>query len=393
MLPENMMKWGKSRSCIRELMEYGVGRKKEIGADKVFDFSLGNPSVPSPKEVNEAISELAAESDISLHAYTTAAGLVTLREKIAADLRKRYEIPVSAGHMYITCGAAASLTISLNATVVDGDEVIIMAPFFPEYRVFIEAAGGTVVPVEPRADLMMDIELVKNAISEKTKAVIINTPNNPSGVLYDRENITALADLLRETEERYGHSVYLISDEPYRELVYSDAEVVSPLGLYDDSIMCYSFSKSMSLPGERIGYIAVNDNMKDVDDVYACVLGAGRALGFVNAPAMFQRVIEKTLGCYSDVSAYRNNRDILCSMLDELGYEYVSPDGAFYLFVKALESDAKAFSEKAKKHELLLVPSDDFGVGGYIRIAYCVSEKVIRDSKPAFEALMKEYRG
>ena len=391
-LPENTLAWGRARSCIRTLAEYGAARKAQIGAENVFDFSLGNPSIPAPACVNEAIAELIQGDSVALHGYTTAAGVISLREKIAAELNGRFGLALTPNHLYVTCGAAASLTISLRAVLLPGDEVIAPAPFFPEYRVFTEAAGGVLVPVGPRADMQIDLEGVEKALSAHTKAVIINSPNNPSGVVFDEENIRGLAEILRRHEEKTGSPVFLISDEPYRELVYDGVKVPCALEYYDDAIMCYSFSKSLSIPGERIGYIAVSDRMGCAEDVYASILGAGRCLGFVNPPSLFQRVIERCIGQTSDVSQYQQNRDLLCSGLRELGYEFVEPHGAFYLFVKSPEPDAKAFSERAKKHELLLVPSDDFGCEGYIRIAYCVSADMIRRSMPAFKALMDEYR-
>lgn len=391
-LPENTLAWGRARSCIRTLAEYGAVRKAEIGAENVFDFSLGNPSIPAPACVNEAIAELIQGDSVSLHGYTTAAGLVSLRKKLADELNGRFGLALTPDRLYVTCGAAASLTITLRAILLPGDEVIAPAPFFPEYRVFTEAAGGVLVPVAPRDDLQIDLPALEAALTPRTKAVIINSPNNPSGVIFDEENLKGLADILRRHEEKTGETVFLISDEPYRELVYDGVPVPCALTLYDDAIMCYSFSKSLSIPGERLGYIAVSDRMACGEDIYASILGAGRCLGYVNPPSLFQRVIERCLGQTSDVSQYQQNRDLLCSGLRELGYEFIEPHGAFYLFVKSPEPDAKAFSERAKKHELLLVPSDDFGCEGYIRIAYCVSADMIRRSMPAFKALMDEYR-
>lgn len=392
MLPEKQLAWGLSRSCIRELAEYGAARKAEIGADKVFDFSIGNPSVPAPDCVNEAIAELIKGDSIALHGYTTAAGLMSLRQKLAEDLNKRFDIAAKPELMYVTCGAAASLTVSLNAILLPGDEVIVIAPFFPEYRVFTEGAGGKLVVVQPKDDLQIDIDNLKAALSDRTKAVIINSPNNPSGAVYSEDNIKALSKALKEHEERTKETLYLISDEPYREIVYGDISVPCPLKYYDDSIMCYSFSKSLSVPGERIGYIVVNSRMQDAANVYALVMGSGRSLGFVNPPSLFQRVIERCIGQTSDISEYETNRNILCEGLKEIGYDYIEPQGAFYLFLKSLEPDAKTFSNRAKAHELLLVPSDDFGIPGYVRISYCVSRKTIEDSMPAFKALYDEYK-
>ena len=393
MLPEKTNRWGRSRSCIRTLFEYGTMRKAEIGSENVFDFSLGNPSIPSPQCVNDAIIELAQTENVTLHGYTTAAGILPLREKIAADLNEKTGLHVTADSIYVTCGAAASLTICLKAILFPGDEVIVPAPFFPEYRVFTEAVDGKVVVIPPRDDMQMDLDGIKAALGPKTKALILNSPNNPSGVVFDEENMKGLAKILKDFEAATGQTVYVLSDEPYRELVYDMDKAPCILEYYDDCFQCYSFSKVLSVPGERIGYIAVSDRMKDAQDVYYSIMGAGRALGYVNPPSLFQKVILKCFGATSDIEQYKINRDILCKGLAEIGYEFANPAGAFYLFVKALEPDAQAFSEHAKKHELLIVPSDDFGCPGYVRIAYCVSKEMIERSMPAFKALYDEYNG
>ena len=392
-LPENTLGWGRAKSCIREIAAYAAARKAEIGPDKVYDFTIGNPSIPAPDCVNEAIAEIIKGDSLAVHGYTTAAGLLSLRTKIAADINGRFGLNVDPACIYVTCGAAAGLTISLRSIMTAGDEVIVAAPFFTEYRVFVEGCGGKLVVIPPRQDMQIDTEALKCAINEHTRAMIINTPNNPSGVVFDEENLKETAAVLREAEERLGRPVYLISDEPYREIVHDLDKVPEPLEYYDDSIMVYSFSKCLSVPGERIGYIAISDRCEGSYDIAASVAGAGRCLGYVNPPSLFQMVIERTLGATSDMAQYKKNRDILCEGLGQLGYEFSKPGGAFYLFVKALEDDAKAFCERAKKHELMLVPSDDFGVGGYVRVAYCASEATIRNSMPAWEALMKEYRG
>ena len=392
-LPQDTLGWGKARSCIRELAEYGWKRKEEIGAENVFDFSLGNPSIPAPDCVNAAIADLIRGDSVALHGYTTAAGLMSLRKKLAEDLNARFGLDLDPNRFYVTCGAAAGLAISLRAVLLPGDEVVALAPFFPEYRVFVEASGGKLATVQPRSgDFQLDGEAFADALSERTKAVIINSPNNPSGVILNRESLLELSGMLRRHEEKTGHTVYLICDEPYRELAYDNVEVPCAFHYYDDTILCYSFSKSMSIPGERIGYLAVGSHVKDADEVYAGILGAGRALGYVNPPSLMQRVVERCLGATADIGKYRENRDLLVSGLRALGYDCVEPQGAFYLFVKSPEEDAKAFSERAKKYELLLVPSDDFGVPGYVRIAYCVAKDMIARSMPAFEALMAEFR-
>lgn len=293
----------------------------------------------------------------------------------------------------MTVGAAASLSISLKALAVPGDEFIVFTPFFPEYRVFIQNAGGTPVVVKSNEDdFQIDINNLIEAITPKTKAVLINSPNNPSGVIISEESIKSLCKVLEEKSNEYGHPIYLIADEPYRELVYDDIEVPYLTKYYANTFVCYSFSKSLSLPGERIGYIVVSNEMENWQDVYAAVCGAGRSLGYVCAPSLFQRVIAKCIGQTADISVYKKNRDILYNGLTELGYTCVKPDGAFYLFVKSMEPDAYAFYEKAKKHELLIVPADDFGAPGYVRISYCVTTEQIENSMPAFEKLAKEYK-
>lgn len=391
MLPEKSLAWGQSKSCIRELAAYGTARKAQIGKEKVFDFSIGNPSVPAPDCVKEAMAEMLNVDSVELHGYTPAPGLMSFRKAIAEDLNRRYGAGVSAEMIYVTCGAAAGLSACTHGLLLPGEEAVAFAPFFPEYTVFTEGAGGKLVSVPPTAQLQPDLDALTGVISEKTKLVIINSPNNPSGVILSAENLKKIGDILRQAEEKYGHTIYLVSDEPYRELVYDGAEVPCSLHFYDDTIICYSFSKSLSLPGERVGYLAVSSRMAEKEKVFAALSGAARACGYVNAPSMMQRVIEKCLGQTADISQYKQSRDLLYGGLTALGFDCVKPDGAFYLFVKTPEPDAKAFSERAKKFELLLVPSDDFGVPGYVRIAYCVSPDMIQRSMPAFKLLAEEY--
>lgn len=394
MSAKRMKQLGEKRSVIRELFEYGNARKAEIGADNVFDFSIGNPSVPPPPEVNAELTRLLAEEDpLSLHSYTSAPGDVKVRAAIADQLNRTYGTAFSAGDLYMTVGAAASLTISLSAVLEEGDEVILFAPYFPEYAVFVETAGGVPVVVPSRAgDLQIDLDTLNAALTPRTRAVIINSPNNPSGAVLTADTLKKLAETLTAASEKYGRTVYLISDEPYRELVYDGVEVPFVTPFYPATIVCYSYSKSLSLPGERIGYVLVPPAMPDKAAVYHAVCGAGRALGYVCAPALFQKLIPACGGMTADRSVYARNRQLLYDSLTAYGYEAVRPDGAFYLFVKALEPDANAFCERAKKYELLLVPSDDFGMPGYVRIAYCVSTQQIQRALPAFEKLAKEYQ-
>ncbi len=391
MFNAKMMRLGEERSAIRELFEYGNRRKREIGEENVFDFSIGNPSVPAPACVGEEIGRLLAEvPPETLHGYTSAAGLYEARRAVADYLREKFGAPMSPDLIYMTCGAAASLAVVLGAALQRGDEVIVIAPFFPEYRVFIEAAGGVCVPVPAGERFHLDLGAIGRAVTERTRAIIVNSPNNPTGAVYGREEIAALSRLLEE-KSRGKDPILLIADEPYRELVYG-REVPFIPNFYGDTVVCYSFSKSLSLAGERIGYIAVSPRCSGAEDLFSAVCGAGRGFGFVCAPALFQRVVMRCLGQSSDVEEYRKNRDLLFGALTEYGYACSEPEGAFYLFVKSPEPDAKAFSERAKKYELLLVPSDSFGTEGYVRVSYCVPKKTIERSLPAFGRLMEEYR-
>ncbi|MBE7088624.1 MAG: pyridoxal phosphate-dependent aminotransferase [Clostridiales bacterium] len=395
MINQKNMQLGKVRSVIRELFEYGKKRKAEIGEEKVYDFSLGNPSVPAPKEVNEALVELIQNSNpVFLHGYTSAQGDASVRGAISDYINLRFATSLCADNIYLTCGAAASLTITLNALLNEGDEVITFAPFFPEYKVFVEHAGGKLIAVQgEEATFQIDLQKLQNAITAKTKAVIINSPNNPSGVVYSEKTIKNLCQALNDYAKKFNTEIYLISDEPYRELVFDkNVKVPYVMNYYKNSVVCYSYSKALSLPGERIGYIAVNNQMQNWQDVYAAICGAGRALGYVCAPNLFQQLIKKVIDKTADVSIYKNNRDILVSALTEYGYTVVKPDGAFYLFVKALEDDADAFCERAKKHELLIVSGNSFGTPGYVRISYCVDTEMIKNSLPAFKALAESYK-
>ena len=393
MVNERMYGLGNEPSAIRELFAYGMARKAEIGAENVFDFSIGNPSVPAPDAVKRAALELLEQPAVSLHGYSPASGVPEVREVIADSIRRRFGIEASAKNIYMTVGAAASIAISLSAVTDPGDEVVVISPYFPEYKVWIETAGCTCVEVPAHVpDFQPDIDALAAAIGPKTSAVIVNTPNNPVGAVYSKESLNALADLLRAKEVELGRELYLISDEPYREIVYDGIEVPYVPNVYARTLVCYSYSKSLSLPGERIGYVYVSDLMENDDQVVAAVAGAGRALGYICAPVLFQRVIAACVDEPSDVASYAANRTLLTEGLSALGYEYVEPQGAFYLWVRALEEDAQAFSDRAKEHELLLVPSDSFGVGGWVRVSYCIARETIENSMPAFKALMESDR-
>lgn len=394
MISEKMLELGKKSSVIREIFEYGKKRKAEIGADNVFDFSLGNPSVPAPKKVTDVMNRLISETPAEvLHGYTSAPGDMNVRTAIAENIKEKFGVDANAGNIYMTCGAAASLTVTLNAVAEAGDEVIVLAPFFPEYRVFVEQAGAKLVTVScKKDDLQIDFAALENAVTPNTKAIIVNSPNNPSGVIIPESDIVKLCELLKRKQREYGKEIFIISDEPYRELVYTGEPVPYIPCYYDNTFVCYSYSKALSLPGERIGYIFVSPKMKNAGDVFAAVCGSGRALGYVCAPALMQYTIAECLNDTADISVYEKNRSILYNALTDIGYTVIKPDGAFYMFVKSLEEDANKFYERAKKFELLLVPADSFGCEGFVRISYCVDTELIEKSLPAFKALYEDYK-
>ena len=393
MISQEMLALGKKSSVIREIFEYSKVRRAEIGDENVFDYSLGNPSIPAPQKIGETMQTLLREMNpVDLHGYTSAPGDMTVRRKIAESITARFGVPADPALIYMTCGAAASLTITLRALTTPGDEVVLLAPYFPEYQVFVRNAGAVPQTVCCRpGDFDLDIDALAAAIGPRTRALILNSPNNPSGAVFSAQSIERLADLLREKTAQIGHPITIIADEPYRKLVYDGVEVPYVPAYYDDTVVCYSYSKSLSLPGERIGYIAVSPRMPMAGDVFAAVCGAGRSMGYVCAPSLLQHTVALCGDVKPDLSAYDRNRTRLYTALTEMGYEAVQPKGAFYLFVKALEEDAAAFCEKAKQFELLLVPSDDFGVPGYVRIAYCVDYERIERSLPAFRQLYAAY--
>lgn len=389
---EKSYAYGAQKSSIREIAAYGAARKAQIGAENVYDFSIGNPSIPAPDAVRASIERSLTLPPTQLHGYTPAPGLPAAREAVAASLNRRFGTDYAAGDVYLTCGAAASLSITFHATVNAGDEVIVIAPYFPEYRVWIETAGATCVEVMADANtFQIDVDAVAAAITERTKAVVINSPNNPVGSVYAEQNLRDLAAALAAAEERLGTQIYLVADEPYREITYG-AEVPWVPAIYDRTIVCYSYSKSLSLPGERIGWVLVPNTNPEHDKLVLAVAGAGRKLGFVCAPAIFQRVVIDCIDEPSDVEAYAENRRALTEGLSELGYEFIEPQGAFYLWVKALEPDANAFFERAKSFELLPVPSDSFGCTGWVRVGYCVAYETIVNSMPAWKKLAESYK-
>ena len=391
---QRMLNLGTARSEIREAFAFAQARAAEVGAENVDDFSIGNPSVPAPATVAEAVHKLVDAIDpIKLHGYTPAQGDGQARGALADDLNRRFGTNYTADNFYLTAGAAGALCCALSALSCPGDTFITFAPYFPEYKVFVESAGAELVTVPADIeDFQIDFAAFDQALTPNTKGVIINSPNNPTGVVYSEATIQKLAQVLTEKSKEYGHTIWLISDEPYREIVYRDTPLPWVPNYYPNTLVCYSYSKSLSLPGQRIGYVLVPPQAEDADIVYAAVCGAGRALGFVCAPSLLQYVIERCVDEPSDVEAYAKNREALYGGLTKLGYECVAPQGAFYLWVRALEPDAQAFAEAAKAHELLLVPSNSFGVEGWLRVSYCVAHETIVNSMPAFAELMREYQ-
>ena len=391
---EKMYELGSKRSAIRELFEYGKKQAAMIGAENVFDFSLGNPTVPSPDIVNETLKEIMDNNDsITVHGYTSAQGDYETRDAIAKYLNNTYATSFNADNFYMTMGAAASLSLCFKALTTSGDdEFITIAPFFPEYNVFVQSAGAKLTVVSPDTDdFQINFKELEEKINKHTKGVIINSPNNPSGAVYSKDTIIKLADLLKKKSEEYNTNIFIISDEPYREIVYDGIEVPYVTKYYDNTLVCYSYSKSLSLPGERIGFVIVPDEAYENKQLYAAICGAGRALGYVCAPSIFQKMLVKCVGQTGNINIYKKNRDILYDGLTKLGYECYRPDGAFYMFVKALEDDADAFCEKAKQENILIVSANGFGCPGYVRIAYCVDEDMIKRSFKAFERLRARY--
>ncbi|MGN0353915.1 MAG: pyridoxal phosphate-dependent aminotransferase [Muricoprocola sp.] len=393
-LNQRMVSLGTQRSVIRELFEFGKLKAAEIGAENVFDFSIGNPSVPSPVEVNETAIKLIQETDpVILHGYTSAQGDADARKLLADSVNRRFHTAFGPDNFYLTVGAAAALCCCLNGLCNPSDEVIVFAPYFPEYKVFIEGAGANMTLIPADTDtFQIDFEKLEASVTEHTKAIIVNSPNNPCGVVYSEETVKKLAKVLTEKSNEYGHPIYLIADEPYREIVFDHTVVPYLPNYYNNTLVCYSWSKSLSLPGERLGYVLVPDEVEDHELVYAAVAGAGRSLGYVNAPGLFQRVCALCADLTADITIYETNRNLLYNGLKELGFDVVKPDGTFYIFPRTLEEDDIAFCQRAKAYNLLIVPGTGFGCPGHTRISYCVPTERIERALTAFKKLADSYK-
>lgn len=389
MINSTAYRLGAKRSCIRDLFEYGQARAALVGEENVFDYSLGNPSIPAPEAIGQTIRDILRDTDsVKIHGYTSSAGDGETRAAISRELNRRFGIQSGPEDFFIGCGAAGELCAVFRALAVPGAELIALAPYFPEYRPFAESAGLRFREVSPDIPhFQINFSQLSEAIGENTQIVLLNSPNNPSGVVYSRETLETLAKLLREKSAQYGHPIYLVSDEPYRELAYG-VEVPFVPNFYDNTVICYSYSKSLSLPGERIGYIYVPKAAADSRELFAAIAGAARSMGHVCAPSLLQKVLTRCAELKPDLSAYDRNRKLLYESLTDMGYEMPRPDGAFYLFVKAPGGDAKAFSERAKQRDLLVVPGDDFGCPGYFRLCYCIPYEKIQRSLPLFQALI-----
>ncbi|MDO5516334.1 MAG: pyridoxal phosphate-dependent aminotransferase [Clostridium sp.] len=394
MISKEMYELGSKKSTIRTIFEYGRERAKAVGEENIYDFSLGNPNVPTPKIVTETMIDILQNEDpSSIHGYTVAPGNPECRDLMAKSINRRFGTNFAGKNIFFTAGAAASITICFKALSEKDDEFITFAPYFPEYKCFVESTGAELKVVPADTDnFQINFEEFEKILNKNTKAIIVNSPNNPSGAVYNEETVKKLTDILKSKEKEYGHPIFLISDEPYREIAYDGVQVPYLTKYYDNTLVCYSYSKSFSLPGERIGYIVVPDEVADFNIIFAGIAGAARVLTHVNAPALFQKVVARCADVPSNVDAYKLNRDLLYNGLIEAGFECVKPDGAFYLFPKALEEDERAFCERAKKYDLLLVPGSDFGCPGYFRASYCISTDTIRRSLPLFKKLAEEYK-
>ena len=393
MISEKMKPYVKNNSAIRMMFEEGNRLRAKYGADKVFDFSLGNPSVPAPDSVREAIIELVNTTDPTvLHGYMSNAGFEDVRQTIAESLNRRFDTKFSAKNLIMTVGAASGLNVVLKTILNPGEEVIVFAPYFLEYGAYVRNYDGILVEISPDTTTFQpNLAEFEQRITPKTRAVIVNTPHNPTGVVYSEETIKKLSAILEAKQKEFGTVIYLISDEPYRELAYDGVEVPYLTKYYDNTIVGYSFSKSLSLPGERIGYLVIPDEVADSEDLLSAANVATRILGFVNAPTLQQKVVEKCLDAKTDLSFYNRNREDLYNGLKECGFECIKPQGAFYLFVKSPVADEKEFCNAGKKYNILMVPGSSFACPGYVRLAYCVSHETIVNSLPKFKELAKEY--
>lgn len=393
MLSQHYIDMTSQKSAIRELFDYGSRRAKEIGYENVFDYSLGNPSVPTPQAFSDALVDLIQNTDpVALHGYSPSLGIPSVRQAIADSLNRRFDMNFKMEHIFMAVGAAGAIAHAVRAVTVPGDEVITFAPFFPEYYHYVNQTGAVlnVVPADVTS-FQINFEAFESMITPKTMAVLINTPNNPSGIVYSTATIDRLAAILSEKSREYGHTIYIISDEPYREIIFQGADSPFVAKHYDNTIICYSFSKSVSLPGERIGYVAVNPACEDAALIIDMCGQISRGIGHNCPPSLIQLAITSVLDMTSDISVYEENKNILYKELTRIGFEIVEPGGTFYMFPKALEADAGAFCERAKQHDLLLVPSDTFGCPGHFRICSCIPTEKVQRSIPVFEALAKEY--
>lgn len=392
MMDPKLIAWGAGGSTIRAIAEYGAMHAKEVGAENVYNFSIGSPSVEPPPCVEETIARLKKTVPATqLHTYAPAPGLPAVRERVADYLKKQFGVPYRAQDIYMTCGTSTALAVLCRTFLREGDEAVVPAPFFMEYRVYVEAVGGKLVVVPPQADTMqLDLAAMEAAITEKTALVLLNSPNNPSGGILTREVLRKLADLLERKQKEVGHPIYVVADEPYRELCYN-AEVPFIPALYKNTVYCYSLSKSVSLPGDRVGFLALTPEMDDYENVLPAVHGAVRIYGYICISPLLQLMLSECLGQTADLSVYAENRDLIYESLTEMGYTCVHPDGAFYLFLKTPGGDASAFCKRAMAENVLLVPGDEFGCPGYARLAYCVEKSTILRSLPAFRRLAEEY--
>lgn len=391
MIKQKMIEFGSAPNAIRTLFMWGLERKKVVGDDGVYDYSIGNPSVPAPEAVKQSILRQLDEDPVATHSYSTSAGIESVREAVADFVSKKFNFPATANNFFLTHGASQALAASFYAVVNPGEEVIVPTPYFVEYKTYIDTAEGVLVKVmcDPET-FQLDIDAIEAAINEKTAAIVLNSPNNPTGAVYSRESLEKLASVLKSKEAEFGTQIYIICDEPYRDITFG-AEVPWVPAIYARTIICNSCSKSLSLPGERIGYIYVSDTMDNARDTYTAISGSARRLGHICAPVMFQKVLKDCIAEPTVTDTYAENRDLLTSMLDEIGFEYIEPQGAFYLWMKALEPDAEQFSLKARDLDLLIVPSNSFGVDGWVRLSYCISKDTIINSRPAFEKLKALY--